>query len=125
MKKLSILLTVLLVCFCSKESDDVNKNDYYFGGTVYLNNEPVSGVLVNMGYRDTMMQQGEWYTDKMTTTDENGEYEFEMNTVRDLGFQWMARAKHPQQGYWSEWIQGRAVSSGLSGKGIIDIYFIE
>ena len=123
MKKLSVIFVLLLLCSCSKEESGTSQNEYFFGGTVYIDNTPASDILVNMGYRDTMMQQGEWYTEKMMRTDENGEYEFKMSTVRDLGFQWMSRAQHPQEGYWTEWIQGRAVSAGISGKGIIDIYF--
>jgi len=122
MKNVTTLFLLLFLINCGKDGNDSNQYEYFFRGTVYLNNVPAADITVNMGYRDTMMQQGDWYTEKTTRTDENGTYEFKISTVSDLGFQWKARAQYPETGGWSEWIQGRAVASGESGAGEINIY---
>ena len=122
MKRFLVIIILLFLTHCSKNGDNSGLSEYFFKGTVYLRNIPAADVLVNMGHRDTMMQQGDWYADKMTRTDENGNYAFKMTTANALGFQWRARAQHPETNFWTEWKQGRAVSPGLSGTGIIDIY---
>ena len=115
-----LIITIINSCSKSEESVPV----YTFQGTVYLKGKPAEGVSVEAGYREIETHSGQnWYDVFGARTDSNGKYKFTLKSKsgETKGWRWHARAKNPETGIWTEWINGRVVPPG--GSDSIDFYF--
>jgi len=98
------LLLFFLVAFCSKSNDNTGESAFTIEGTVFVDQNPASNILVEFGTKPTHSGLTQWH---ITTkySDENGKYSFTANIGQESGYgmRYRVRVKNPITTAWTDY----------------------
>ena len=104
MKRIIAIFVFLVLCYCgSGGNDSTPEPGFVISGTVYLDDQPVSGVSVECGYSEETGVGHDW-KNSLISTDSEGNYRYEMQRMDGI-YRYHVRAQDPVTGAWSNYIQ--------------------